>query len=76
MTMRAIVGALSIMMASGVIADFDVTEVDNEVHVQVWSPDDGRPRNRVHQQVALMLGPRIDERRITVVTQADADLPS
>ena len=41
--------------AAGVIADFDVTEVDNEVHVQVWPSDDSRPRNRVHQQVALML---------------------
>ncbi len=67
MAMSAVVGALSIMMAAGVIADFDVTEVDNEVHVQVWPSDDSRPRNRVHQQVALMLGPRIDERRITVV---------
>ena len=72
MTMRAIAGALSIMVASGLIADFDVAEVDNEVHVQVWSPDDSRSRNRLHQQVALMLGPRIDERRITVVMQSKA----
>ena len=69
--MKAIVGALSILMASGVIADFDVTEADDEVYVQVWSPDDGRPRSHVHGQVALMLGPRIDEHRITVVTKSD-----
>ena len=67
--MKAIIGALSIMMASGAIADFDVTEADNEVYVQVWSPDDGRPRNQLHRQVALMLGPRIDEHRITVATK-------
>jgi hypothetical protein len=69
--MKAIVGALSILMASGAIDDFDVTEVDSEVYVQVWSPDDNRPRTQLHRQVALMLGPRIDEDRITVMTKSD-----
>jgi hypothetical protein len=70
--MKAIVGALTIMMASGAIADFDVTEADDEVYVQVWSADDERPRSHVHEQVALMLGPRIDEHRITVVRKSDS----
>jgi len=29
---KSIVGVLSIMMASGTIADFDVFELDSEVH--------------------------------------------
>jgi hypothetical protein len=65
--MKTIVGALSIMMASGTIADFDVTEVDDVVYVRVWSPEDGRARPHLQKHVAAILPPGVDERHITVM---------
>jgi hypothetical protein len=54
---KSIVGVLSIMMASGTIADFDVFELDSEVHIRVWSAG-GRDDNHLHKQVAAILPPR------------------
>ncbi len=64
--MKTIVGALTIMMASGTIVDFDVTEVDDVVYVRVWSPDDGRARH-LQKHVAAVLPSRIEERHVTVM---------
>jgi hypothetical protein len=66
--MKTIVGALSIMMASGTIVDFDVTEVDDVVYVRVWSPDDGRARPHLQKHVAALLPPRIEEHHVSVVS--------
>jgi hypothetical protein len=66
--MKTIVGALTIMMASGIIVDFDVTEVDNEVYVRVWSPEDGRARPHLQKHVAAVLPTRIEERHVSVVS--------
>ena len=66
--MKTIVGALSIMMASGTILDFDVTEVDDVVYVRVWSPEDGRARPHLQKQVAAILPPRIEEHHVSVVS--------
>ena len=68
--MKTIVGALTIMMASGIIVDFDVTEVDNEVYVRVWSPEDGRLRPHLQKHVAAVLLSRVEERHIIVVRGA------
>ena len=66
-TMKMIVGALTIMMASGTIADFDITEVDNEVYIRVWSPDDSRARDLLQKHVAAILPRPIEERHVIVV---------
>jgi hypothetical protein len=63
---KSIIGALSIMMASGTIADFDVFESDSEVYVRVWSTG-GHYDNHLHKHVAAMLPPNVDERHVTVV---------
>jgi len=66
-TVHTIVGTLTIMMASGAIVDFDVTENDDEVYVRVWSPDDGRARHQLQKHVAAILPTGIEERHVTVV---------
>jgi hypothetical protein len=68
--MNTIVGSLTIMMASGLIVDFEVTEVDNEVYVRVWSSDHGRARQHLQKQIAAILPPRIEEHHVTVVNDA------
>jgi hypothetical protein len=68
---RTIVGALSIMMAAGFIADFDVVETDREVHVRVWSIDGDDP-HQLQKNVAAILPPHIHERHITVVIPSEA----
>jgi hypothetical protein len=65
--MNTTVGALTIMMASGLIVDFEVTEVDNEVYVRVWSSNDGRARQHLQKQMAAILPPRVEEHHVTVV---------
>jgi hypothetical protein len=67
---RTIVGALSIMMASGLIADFDVVETGREVYVRVWSID-GRDPLHLQKHVAAILPPHIHERHVTVVIPSE-----
>ena len=64
--MKSIVGALSIMMASGTIADFDVFEMDSEVYVRVWSTG-GEGDNHLHKHVVAILPPNVHEHHVTVV---------
>ena len=66
--MNTIVGSLTIMMASGLIVDFEVTEVDNEVYVRVWSSD-GRARQHLQKQIAAILPPRVEEHHVTVMNE-------
>ena len=65
--MNTTVGALTIMMASGLIVEFEVTRVDNEVYVRVWSSDDGRARQHLQKQIAAILPERVEEHHVTVV---------
>jgi hypothetical protein len=68
---RTIVGALSIMMASGLIADFDVVEAGREVYVRVWSIAGDDPL-QLQKHVAAILPPHIHERHVTVVIPSEA----
>ena len=64
--LKAAAGALAIMMASGMIADFEVSEWDNDIYVRVWSVTE-EPDGKLRGQVAAMLPRGIDANRIIVV---------
>ena len=65
--LKTVAGALAIMMASGMIADFDVSETDdNEIIVRVWSTDD-QPDTHLRLQVAALLSRHVDAGRVSVV---------
>jgi hypothetical protein len=63
--LKATAGALAIMMASGMIADFDVLEWDNDIYVTVWSADD-LPDAKLRRHVAAMLPDGVGESRVFV----------
>lgn len=63
---KAAVGALAIMMASGMIADFHISERDNNIFVTVWTFDD-QPDGKLRKHVAALLPDMIDEARIFVL---------
>ena len=63
--LKAVAGALAIMTAAGMIADFDVSVWDDDIYVTVWSADD-QSDSRLRKQVAAMLPNVIDENRIFV----------
>lgn len=63
--LKAAAGALAIMTASGMIADFDVSIWDNDIYVTVWSADD-QSDARLRKQVVAMLPNVIDESRVFV----------
>ena len=64
--LKAIAGALAIMAASGMIADFDLSEQDREIHVKVWAADQAVGSD-VHQDVTTLLS-RYGGGRTVVVT--------
>lgn len=63
---KAAAGALAIMAASGMIADFEVLQRDDTILVRVWSMDD-QPDDRLRKQVAALLPRHVDEGRVIVV---------
>ncbi|MBZ0139459.1 MAG: hypothetical protein K8H87_06735 [Pseudorhodoplanes sp.] len=63
---KAAAGALAIMAASGMIADFEVLQRDDTILVRVWSMDD-QPDARLRKQVAALLPRHVDEGRVIVV---------
>jgi hypothetical protein len=63
--LKAVAGALAIMAASGMIADFDVSVWDVDIYVTVWSADD-QPDAKLRKDVAAMLPSGIDESRVFV----------
>ncbi len=63
--LKAVAGALAIMMASGMIADYDVLEWDNDIYVTVWSVDD-QPDLKLRRHVASILPNVVDESRVFV----------
>jgi hypothetical protein len=65
--LKTVAGALAIMMASGMIADFDVSETDdNQIIVRVWSTDD-QPDTHLRMHVAALLSHHVDAGRVSVV---------
>lgn len=63
--LKAAAGALAIMTASGMIADFDVSIANDDIYVVVWSVDD-QPDTKLRKQVAAMLPSAIGESRVFV----------
>jgi hypothetical protein len=63
--LKAAAGALAIMMAAGMIADYDVLELDDTIYVTVWSVDD-QPDFKLRKHVAALLPNVIDESRVFV----------
>jgi len=65
--LKTVAGALAIMMASGMIADFDVSENDdNEILVLVWSADD-QPDVHLRSHVTALLSRHVDAGHVSVV---------
>jgi type IV pilus biogenesis protein CpaD/CtpE len=64
--LKAIAGALAIMAASGMIADFDLTEKDREIHVQVWSAGDQTDADLRKDVAVLLTRYVVDDKRIVV----------
>jgi hypothetical protein len=64
--LKAAAGALAIMTAAGMIADFDVSEWNNELYVTVWSASD-QPDAKLRRDVAALLPNVIDESRVFVM---------
>ena len=66
---KSLVGALAIMMASGMILDFEFVESDNETYIRVWSPA-GRDSTHLRKHVGTILSNHVDERHILVVSSS------
>ncbi|HWV40621.1 hypothetical protein [Pseudorhodoplanes sp.] len=64
-SLKAAVGALAIMTASGMIADFDVAVWGNDIYVTVWSADD-QPDSKLRKHVVAALPKGIDESRVFI----------
>lgn len=64
--LRTVAGALAIMAASGMIADFDVAQTDDRIEVRIWAADD-RPDGQLRDEVAALLSRHVDEGRVRVV---------
>ncbi len=69
--LKAVAGALAIMMASGMIADYDVSVVDDRIDVRIWAPED-RTDSKLRRQVAALLARHIDDAHVTMVPPGDA----
>lgn len=65
--LKAVAGALAIMMASGMIADFEVSERDDHIYVRVWAAET-QPEAILRKHVAAHLPAVIGETRVIVVS--------
>jgi|GEM_PF-1997863 len=63
--LKASAGALAIMVAAGMIADFDVMVEDDTIYVTVWSASD-EPDAKLRKHVAARLPGVIGESRVFV----------
>lgn len=68
--LRAVAGALAIMMASGMIADFDVSVADDRIDVRIWARED-QSDGKLRRQVAALLSRHVDETHVTVMSDTD-----
>jgi hypothetical protein len=64
--LKAVAGALAIMMGSGMIADFDVSVVDDRIDVRIWAPADENDA-KLRSQVTALLSSHVDAPRVIVV---------
>jgi len=64
--LKTVAGALAIMMASGMIVDFEVSVRGNEMDVRVWAPED-QTDSRLRKQVAALLSRHVDEGHVIVI---------
>lgn len=64
--LKAVAGALAIMAASGMIADFELSGTGDDMLVRVWSADSD-PDPSLRRQVVALLSHRVDEARVIVV---------
>jgi len=64
---KSLFGALAIMMASGMILDFELVESDSETCIRVWSPADCDSAH-LRKHVGTILSNHIDERHVLVVS--------
>lgn len=69
--LKAVAGALAIMMASGMIADYDVSVADDRIDVRIWAPEDQNDA-WLRKQVAALLSSHTHDARVIVVTAATA----
>jgi hypothetical protein len=63
--LKVAVGALVIMTASGMIADFDVSVFEEKIYVTVWSADEESDA-KLRRHVAARLPSVIGEARVFV----------
>lgn len=64
--LKAMAGALAIMMAAGAIADFELSETDSAIYVRVWSHA-GQDDADMQKQVAAMLPRSVNRRDVVVI---------
>lgn len=64
---KSLFGALAIMMASGMILDFELVESDSETYIRVWSAADG-DNTHLQKRVGAILSQYIDEQHVLVVS--------
>lgn len=69
--LKAVAGALAIMMASGMIADYDVSVVDDRIDVRIWAPEDQND-TRLRKQVTALLPSHTHDMHVIVVTAGNA----
>ena len=69
-----ITGALTIMVRSGTILDFELVELGNQVFVRIWSSGE-LEEYRLRGQVAALLPTYVDERHIWIEAQSDITNP-
>jgi len=67
--LKAVAGALAIMMASGMIADYDVSVADDRIDVRIWAPEEENDV-RLRNHVAALLSSHVDAPRVIVVKVA------
>jgi hypothetical protein len=66
---KGVAGALAIMMASGMIADFDVSVADDRVSVRIWAREDDND-SRLRSQVAALLSRHTQDAHVVVMRTA------
>lgn len=64
--LKAVAGALAIMMASGMIADYDLAVTEDRIDVRIWAPEDENDA-KLRNQVAALLSSHTHAAHIVIV---------
>lgn len=65
---KAMLGALAIMMAAGMIVDFELAASDDDIVVRVWSTEDSDDQDAsLRRHVEALLSPHIGDGSVVVV---------